>query len=183
MLYSTLPGTHNYIVVSANNEFSGCYWLLKRPECGFMLSAPSFWNRTFWTFPGGRPGIGLLLLRIALGAELVWFSYARLEPWQGGGPVMKVGAVLALLCAACIVGGFRTALSSLLAGMISVVFLISWIFSPIPDTEALRIGAASAAFIAAALVFLGPGGFSVDGRLYGHREIVIPGVAESESDV
>ena len=170
-------------MASANPEFSGFQMRLNPSQYRFMPSVPSFWKRTFWTFPGGRPGVGLLLLRIALGAELGWFSYARLGPWQTEGPFTKAGAVLALVCAACIVGGFRTAFSSLLAGIISVAFLIWWDSSVDPDTEALRIGAASAAFIAAALVFLGPGSFSVDGRLYGHREIVIPRAAGSESDI
>jgi hypothetical protein len=44
-----------------------------------------------------------------------------------------------------------------------------------------RSTAALATVIAAALVCLGPGAFSLDGRLYGRREIVIPDTSPSSN--
>lgn len=142
--------------------------------------APS-WRRTFSAFPGGRPGFGLLLLRLTVGAELGWCSYARLSPWQNAGPVIVGAAMLMLASAASLVAGYRTAFSSLVGAALSIVVLASWPTSGL-SADATRVGSGFAVVIAAALALLGPGAFSLDARRYGHREIVIPRTSVPGSD-
>lgn len=82
-------------------------------------------------------------------------------------------ATLMVACAASIVAGYRSALSSLVAVALSIVVLASWPPSGL-EADATRVGSAFAALISVALSLLGPGAFSVDAGRYGHREIVIP---------
>jgi hypothetical protein len=45
---------------------------------------------------------------------------------------------------------------------------------PTPNLFDARLSAILAAIMAAAIVFLGPGAFSLDARMFGRREIIIP---------
>ena len=45
---------------------------------------------------------------------------------------------------------------------------------PVPNLFDEKLSAILAAIIAVAIVFLGPGAFSLDARLFGRREIIIP---------
>jgi hypothetical protein len=42
------------------------------------------------------------------------------------------------------------------------------------NQDTVRVGALNLAAISATLVLLGPGAFSLDARLFGRREIIIP---------
>ena len=113
-------------------------------------------QRLFSSFPRGRPGMGLLLLRAAVGVSLVV---------HGGAGLAGVPGLLALLAGAAILIGFLTPLAALLAG-----------FVVIGNPDVLGGGPATIFLIvmAAAVFLLGPGAWSLDARLFGRREIVIP---------
>jgi uncharacterized membrane protein YphA (DoxX/SURF4 family) len=138
------------------------------------MSKPSIQQRTFSTFPGGRAGVGLLLLRIAIGAELAWCSYALLSPWQNTKARVAAIAVLILASGISLTLGFLTMLSSACAALLSLGILASWLPTPPMEVDAFRLSSAFAAIIALSLAFIGPGAFSIDARRYGRREIVIP---------
>ena len=144
-----------------------------------MPSVTSLWRRTFSAFPGGRPGFGLLLLRMTAGAELGWYGLARPIPWPSSTPVAIAAAALALACAASILAGYHTGTSSLFAAGLSIAVVVSGLFTGI-DADATRISSGFTAVIAIALALLGPGAFSVDALRYGHREIAIPRTGEVE---
>jgi hypothetical protein len=57
-------------------------------------------------------------------------------------------------------------------GALSVGFSV--LPEPTPSLFDARLSAILAAIMAAAIVFLGPGAFSLDARLFGRREIIIP---------
>jgi uncharacterized membrane protein YphA (DoxX/SURF4 family) len=143
---------------------------------GLMMSAPGRYalQRLFSTFPGGRPGLGLLLLRTALGftaaaAGVFTFaivSVARAESWLLGGVLLVSGVALAV--------GLLTPAAAVLVAVCFAGIAASWL--PAPGWSLQDTGTVAGAMIvcAIAISLLGPGAFSLDGRLFGRREIVIP---------
>ena len=119
-----------------------------------------------------RAGIGLLLLRAAAGIVVLLPGAAELSahPDPGAwliGAAAVAGGILLLI-------GFLTPVAALLA-MVPGARL--WISVAPAASAGLLTSKASAAFLVAvalALALLGPGAFSVDGRLFGLREIIIP---------
>lgn len=127
-------------------------------------------QRLFSTFPSGRPGIGLLLLRIALGGIALLLGILELTGSTGRSPTVWTAASLLLASGAGLIIGLMTPLASSLVAICVLGMVFSWIPAP-PLTS---IAAAFLIITALAMALLGPGAFSVDGHLFGRREIVIP---------
>jgi len=126
----------------------------------------------FSMFPDGWPGAGLLLLRVAAGTVLFLEGiayFAGNKPELGVSGWMVVGLVGAVGLLLLI--GFLTRYVALGAALLAVStgFSRSNVGSLVtPTTTALS------AVIAVAVICLGPGALSLDARLFGRREIVIP---------
>jgi uncharacterized membrane protein YphA (DoxX/SURF4 family) len=128
----------------------------------------------FSMFPDGWPGAGLLLLRLAAGAVVVaqGVSYLsnRHEPGFSGLAVFAVaGAVCVLLMI-----GFLTRFVALAAAVAGGIGVFSWLPISNGGSVVSPMTAALSAIIAVAVMCLGPGALSLDARLFGRREIVIP---------
>jgi uncharacterized membrane protein YphA (DoxX/SURF4 family) len=130
-------------------------------------------QRIFSTFPSGRPGAGLLLLRGVLGITLFGQGAEYLFKWHDLTSLMGAVALVWIVTSALLLVGYLTPLASVLAGLVSLGTTVPVISGPTSSLFATKPAVAFAAAIAAALFFLGPGAFSLDARLFGRREIVI----------
>jgi uncharacterized membrane protein YphA (DoxX/SURF4 family) len=129
---------------------------------------------SFTTYPDGWPGLGLLLLRIAVGitagvqggAYLINSSMLTALTWIVGCLMLVSGAFLLI--------GFLTRITDLMIAIGSIGFWLSW-FSPYTsDLFDARLSLIFLMVMSAAIFLLGPGAYSLDARLFGRREIIIP---------
>ncbi len=97
--------------------------------------------------------------------------------FYSGGPTTWTWAagLLAIATSACLLAGFLTPIAGSAAALGSLGLALSLL--PLPPNEVLGAAPASwlVATMTAAVVLLGPGAYSVDSRLFGRREVVIPG--------
>jgi uncharacterized membrane protein YphA (DoxX/SURF4 family) len=155
--------------------FQPAYTLLYLESLCVCEGAPGRYalQRLYSTFPGGRPGIGLLLLRVAVGLTattdgvlyLLGSSNAFSSTWFLGATLVASGVALA--------SGFLTPIAGLVVGLCCLGIALSWFPAP-SRTDDAKLVALGMVITAAAMALLGPGAFSLDGRLFGRREIVIP---------
>jgi uncharacterized membrane protein YphA (DoxX/SURF4 family) len=125
-------------------------------------------------FPDRWAGAGLLLLRSATGAILITQGIAYLgdkrDPRLSILTVISLMGVLGLL----LLIGFLTRLVAIAA----VLTTLGCIFSPFLGSKVgplvIPTTAALSTLIAIAVACLGPGALSLDARLFGRREIIIP---------
>jgi hypothetical protein len=120
----------------------------------------------FPSFPGGAPGLGLLLLRMVLGIGALFSGITAFEagsPWFG---------TIALITGAFLLAGFLTPLAAPVAALGA---------SNIAYSQA-KWSLAPAIVVAIAVALLGPGAFSIDARMFGRREIIIPPVTPRSPD-
>ena len=118
-------------------------------------------QRLYSTFPCGLPGVGLILLRAIVAIPLI---HAGLLTAASPGPVVWTlaaagGAILLLI-------GLWT---PVVGALIAVTELYLAVSHPADPWTHVRVG-----LLAAAIAFLGPGGCSVDARLFGRKQIQIP---------
>jgi uncharacterized membrane protein YphA (DoxX/SURF4 family) len=139
-------------------------------------------HRLFSAFPAGLPGVGLLLLRVVVGAALIAHGVLCLVSSERVTLVVSVSFAILVLSGITLLIGFLTPILSLLAGFESLGIAFSWfplqLLSPIESKLAL----APIIAISAAIALLGPGAFSLDARLFGWKEIVIPPASRPPQD-
>ena len=127
----------------------------------------------FSGFPRGWAGIALLLLRAVVGILLLFqgsFYAAERSPTPG---TWFVG-LIALASGAMLVVGLLTPIVAVVMGL--CVLGVEFSFLPVCGATVFdgKVTVIEAATILTAIVFLGPGAFSLDSRLFGRREIIIP---------
>jgi uncharacterized membrane protein YphA (DoxX/SURF4 family) len=127
--------------------------------------------RWFPDFPGGPAGLGLLIGRVALG--LIFIAQGRFyliekDPimWLFGGVSTLLGFFLTL--------GFLTPVAGTL-GMFGGLMI--WL-TIIPDCSSSLSHSNYSLFLMGVLILevilVGPGAYSIDARIFGRREVVIP---------
>jgi uncharacterized membrane protein YphA (DoxX/SURF4 family) len=133
----------------------------------------------FSTFPGGWPGAGLLLLRAAIGVTaIIQGGHYLVDP---GNLTLGTGTVglVAIASGALLLSGFLTPVAGIVAGLGTLGVTLGWLPAATRNLFDARLPAVFAVIMSACIVFLGPGAFSVDARLFGRREIIIPPVSRS----
>jgi uncharacterized membrane protein YphA (DoxX/SURF4 family) len=131
-------------------------------------------QKLFSIFPDGWPGIGLLLLRFAIGISattegahtLMEFSGATFATWAMGLVAICAGAALLI--------GFLTPVASALATIGHLAMGLSLLAGSMRVPTDKAYGEIYLVVMSLAVMLLGPGAFSVDARFFGRREIVIP---------
>jgi hypothetical protein len=119
-------------------------------------------QRLFSAFPSGRPGVALLVMRVALSVLLLDGVLGPLGKLDSSWVLLAPWAVAALLWL-----GLLTPVAAVLCVAIEVS---TWLNS-LGTLQAVHICAILDAF---ALTLLGPGAYSLDARLFGRRKIVFP---------
>ncbi|MDQ1410935.1 MAG: hypothetical protein QOJ41_2670 [Acidobacteriaceae bacterium] len=131
-------------------------------------------QRLFSTFPGSWPGVALLLLRTIVGFTAIsqgLLYVPRGGRWTAG---TLISGLLLEITGASLLVGFLTPIVSVLAGFACVASTIPLVPSPVGNLFDGRLVSLEMIVMAAAVALLGPGAFSLDARLFGRREILIP---------
>ena len=139
-------------------------------------------HRLFSAFPAGLPGVGLLLLRVVVGAALVAHGVLCLVSSDRITLVVSVSTALLLLSGGCLLIGFLTPILSLLAGLECLGIVWSWFPFQLLSPFESKLALAPIIAMSAAIALLGPGAFSLDARLFGWKEIVIPPASRPPQD-
>jgi uncharacterized membrane protein YphA (DoxX/SURF4 family) len=113
------------------------------------------------------------MLRIVVGGAASIQGAVYLTQMIGPNALSWLSGVLAVVSGLALVAGFLTPASGAVAGLTMLFIVATW--TP-PGASVLidRVAALILAVDAAALALLGPGALSMDARLFGRREIIIP---------
>jgi len=114
-------------------------------------------QRLFGTFPNGWPGLGLLLVRLCLGAALIHF--------RASGFLVLVVAIGTI----ALVAGLWTPVTGGLLAFEEALRALS-LYSPPQDLTWIH---AFLAVLSASVAMLGPGAWSLDARLFGRQRFDI----------
>ncbi len=139
-------------------------------------------HRLFSAFPAGLPGVGLLLLRAVVGAALVAHGVLCLVSSDRITLVVSVSTALLLLSGGCLLIGFLTPILSLLGGLECLGIVWSWFPFQLLSPFESKLALAPIIAMSIAIALLGPGAFSLDARLFGWKEIVIPPASRPPQD-
>lgn len=123
-------------------------------------------QKLFSAFPGGWPGLGLLLLRGLVGITLI----TQILSYVGSTKLSVLSLVvtaLVLIIASCLLAGFMTPLAAMVVGLGAIALAVS---SFIETNQTVL----NVIVLTTAIGLLGPGAFSIDARMFGRREILIP---------
>jgi putative oxidoreductase len=116
-------------------------------------------RRLFFTFAGGPPGVGLLLIRVLAGVAVLGHGVAGLRGEPSLGPALF--AVLLTALGLSLIVGFGT---PIVASLVAFTGLCDAFVHPVDRSYNVGVGV-----LGIALALIGPGAWSVDARLFGWK--------------
>ena len=123
-----------------------------------------------------------MLLRSGIGLAVLLQGVAYLTSRGPSATEISLAGTLGVLTGLSLLIGFLTPLTAVIAGLGAVAIQISWLPAPLPSLSSGWLSIFLLIIIAASIVLLGPGSFSVDARLFGRREIIIPHPSGSQKE-
>ena len=135
----------------------------------------------FSTFPDGWPGAGLMLLRAAAGAVLISQGSTYFNENRAPGFVAVLVVSITIAVGILLLIGLLTRFAALAASLVGVSCLLSWFPGSSVGSSQTHMTSALSTVIAASLICLGPGALSLDARLFGRREVIIPPTSSSRT--
>ena len=133
-------------------------------------------RRLFSTFPDSSQGAALLLLRALVGLTAIAQGFLYFSRAGRSSVGALLFGVLLAISGVCLLIGFLTPVTSILAGVGCVASNISWLPTPATTLFDGPLVSLEMLVMAVSIALLGPGAFALDARLFGRREIVIPPV-------
>jgi len=118
-------------------------------------------RRLFSTFAQGLPGVGLLLLRVVAGIEIVVHGFGRLGTGQPVG--QDIAEALGMAAGALLLAGLWTPVAGSLVALLGMWYIVS---NPGDRSASILL-----CTIGTALALVGPGIWSIDARLFGWKRI------------
>ncbi|MEP6945918.1 MAG: hypothetical protein ABJA02_08380 [Acidobacteriota bacterium] len=109
-------------------------------------------------------------LGISVSAQTAFYLSAQENPsfW------IVLGCLAGLGCGSFLLAGFLTPVVASVTCLAAAYILASGVGSSPPVLSGINLSAVCSVIVSTAIIFLGPGAFSVDARLFGRREIRIP---------
>jgi uncharacterized membrane protein YphA (DoxX/SURF4 family) len=139
-------------------------------------------QRFFSTFPSGKPGVGLLLLRVLLGITILAHSAILLGDHKKFAIWTLIFGVIGITTGTLLVIGFLTPFISIFVSIAAIaISLLSFLSFPVASHD-VNISLGCIMLVAVAITFLGPGAFSLDARMFGRREIIIPDIERNSKN-
>jgi uncharacterized membrane protein YphA (DoxX/SURF4 family) len=146
-------------------------------------------QKHYSTFPGGRLGVGLLILRTTVGIATVFFGgilISRLGALAASQVLYLLNLVLGLMLLSggilLILGLVTPSAAITVTGCQIISALIRLTAADPPQGKRFGwIAPLVLAGITIALFFVGPGGYSIDARIYGRRRILIPSAKDERN--
>lgn len=126
-------------------------------------------QRFFSKFPDGAAGLGLLLLRATLSITVIIQGGHSLFDQENPTIWEKTFGLASIVGGTALLFGFLTPLSAFLVFLGSAISIFFSFQSTDPNLVAARF-----MIFSIAIILLGPGALSLDARLFGRREIIIP---------
>jgi len=131
-------------------------------------------QKLFTSFPDGWPGVGLIVLRLAVAFSAIVQAFSALSASDGAGLTFWMTVSSAILVGLVLLIGFLTPIAGVAATIGYVAMSVSMLLANDANKHSQAFAALNLAVMSIALVLLGPGAFSLDARFFGRREIIIP---------
>jgi uncharacterized membrane protein YphA (DoxX/SURF4 family) len=130
-------------------------------------------QKLFSTFPEGWPGLGLVLMRLAVGLSGIVQGIGTFIDSPAQMLSCAIGS-LEIIAGAALLIGFLTPIAGASALLGNFAIAVSWFRTSGENAHDKTVAALYLVVMSIAITLLGPGAFSLDARLFGRREIIIP---------